>query len=134
MLQIETRATAQLPRSSQRERQDAYETVTADITDALERGSVHRRTSWRRHGAALTLDTPAADHAAGDLMPRYRHVIYTRGDDLPGHLARTLCGRVVAYARQPNVSHGDPRFCARCHALDRPTASAALIHTVAQRP
>ena len=67
-------------------------------------------------------------------MPRYRHVIYVRGDGLPGHLARTLCGSIVAYGRQPNVPRSDARFCARCHALDEPMASPALIHTVAQRP
>ena len=41
-------------------------------------------------------------------MPRFRHVIRLGGHDLPGHLARTLCGRVVAYGRQPNVPRGDP--------------------------
>ena len=60
-------------------------------------------------------------------MPRYRHVIRLGGYDLPGHLARTLCGRVVAYGRQPNVPRGDPRYCARCHALDEPTGSLAPI-------
>jgi hypothetical protein len=48
-------------------------------------------------------------------------------------IARTLCGRIVAYGRQPNVPRGD-RFCARCHALDEPMASSALIHTAAWRP
>jgi hypothetical protein len=67
-------------------------------------------------------------------MPRYRHVIYARGDGLPGHLARTLCGRIVAYGRQPNVPRGDARFCARCHALDAPMASSALTQTAAWRP
>jgi len=51
-------------------------------------------------------------------MPRYRHVIYAGGYDLPGHLARTRCGRVVAYGRQPNVPRSDARFCPRCRELD----------------
>ncbi len=67
-------------------------------------------------------------------MPRYRHVICTRGDDLPGHLARALCGRIVAHGRQPNVPRSDARFCARCHALDEPMASPPLTHIAAQRP
>jgi hypothetical protein len=67
-------------------------------------------------------------------MPRYRHVIYTRGGDLPGHLARTYCGRIVAYGRQPNVPRGDARFCARCHALDETTVSRAPIDLVVGAP
>jgi hypothetical protein len=51
-------------------------------------------------------------------MPRYRHVIEVAGYDLPGHLARTRCGRVIAYGRQPNVPRSNPRFCPRCRALD----------------
>ena len=41
---------AQRPRSSKRERQDAYETVTARITAALERGTVPWRAPWRARG------------------------------------------------------------------------------------
>ena len=41
---------AQPPRSSKRERQDAYETVTARITAALERGTVPWRAPWRARG------------------------------------------------------------------------------------
>ena len=52
-------------------------------------------------------------------MPRYRHVIEVPGYDLPGHLARTLCERIVAYRRMPNVPRTDPRFCPRCDLLDR---------------
>ncbi|MGE3795287.1 MAG: hypothetical protein AB7I38_15345 [Dehalococcoidia bacterium] len=50
-------------------------------------------------------------------MPRLRHVIEVPGYDLPGHLARTLCGRTVAYGRMPNVTRTDPRYCTRCRAL-----------------
>ena len=67
-------------------------------------------------------------------MPRYRHVIYTRGDDLPGHLARTLCGRIVAHGRQPNVPRGDVRFCTRCHALDETAVSRTPIDLVVGAP
>ncbi len=67
-------------------------------------------------------------------MPRYRHDIYIRGDGLPGHLARTHCGRIVAYGRQPNVPRGDARFCARCYALDEPTVSRAHLGTAASTP
>ena len=63
-----------------------------------------------------------------------KHVIYTRGDDLPGHLARTLCGRTVAYGRQPTVPRSNARFCARCHALDEPTVSRAPIDLVLGAP
>jgi len=51
-------------------------------------------------------------------MPRCRHVIHAGGYDLPAHLARTRCGRVIAYGRQPNVPRGDARFCPRCRELD----------------
>ena len=47
-------------------------------------------------------------------MPRLRHVIEVPGYDLTRHLARTLCGRTVAYGRMPNVPRTDPRYCARC--------------------
>ena len=67
-------------------------------------------------------------------MPRHRHVIYARGDGLPGHLARTLCGRIVAYGRQPNVPRGDVRFCTRYHALDETAVSRAPIDLVVDAP
>ncbi len=67
-------------------------------------------------------------------MPRFRHVIYTRGGDLPGHLARTLCGRIVAYGRQPNIPRGDARFCSRCHALDATVVSRAPTDRVVGAP
>lgn len=67
-------------------------------------------------------------------MPRYRHVVHARGDDLPGHLARTYCGRTVAYGRQPNVPRGDARFCARCHALAETAVSRAPIDRVVGAP
>ena len=51
-------------------------------------------------------------------MPRYRHVREVPGSDLPGHLARTLCGRLVAYGRMPNVPQSDPLACTRCQRLD----------------
>ncbi|MCK9496930.1 MAG: hypothetical protein M0R75_15765 [Dehalococcoidia bacterium] len=49
-------------------------------------------------------------------MPRLRHVIEVPGYGLPGHLARTLCGRTVAFGRMPNVPRTDARYCARCRA------------------
>jgi hypothetical protein len=51
-------------------------------------------------------------------VPRYRHTIEVPGYGLPGHLARTRCGRIVAYGRMPNVPRSDRRYCPRCRALD----------------
>ena len=55
-------------------------------------------------------------------MAKYRHIISVQSNDhrgrpLAGHMAVTLCGRVAAYGRFPNVPQTDPRFCPRCLVL-----------------
>ncbi len=45
-------------------------------------------------------------------------MIEVPGYGLPGHLARTACGRLVAFGRMPNVPRTDPRFCPRCREVE----------------